>query len=464
MNKKIRIIIFGGSGHWSEQNHYPAIVSLKDGNFPVEVAAICDPVNPYTVRKDDYSEGRSFLAKILEEDGPIWIDPTDSQFLNEQLMSLSEDIDVAIIATNPTLHFKYSLWAVKAGIHVLCDKPIIVENDSAWSIEDAKKISTNFTALLDEVRQKRTQQPLHFAIPLRRRFLPAFKNIALELGELYAKRKQGLTHLNLVLNGGLHRYPEEFMRGGAHGYLDGVGSLAHSTYHYLDFITWLISTAPGRAQYVGVSVQNVKRVSDYLLNEGFLSLADVNGHAPKRQVEGLTPSITNSELDFQLSLALYDSNKRRIGQAYFTVNHTTFSPRTADVTNVLDHANRAGGGRMSQLMLDVHQGALQNWQLIKNDVVFEEDNITVHRRIHPSLSRQTLIKTDYEDAYRSDDLNPKQQVAAFLTCIANGNQKVDGFAQDIEEQVFTMDIFAAAYHALAAEYRGAGQEIMVGIQ
>lgn len=43
---------------------------------------------------------------------------------------------------------------------------------------------------------------------------------------------------------------------------------------------------------------------------------------------------------------------------------------------------------MSQIYFDIHQGALQNWQLIKNDVVFFGNNIHIKGRLHPTLGNQ----------------------------------------------------------------------------
>lgn len=455
----VRIIIFGGSGHWAEQNHYPAILKLKSQGVDVRVTAICDPTDPYNTRESDFHEGRANLGKILALDKPVWIDPSDDVDL--QIIETMRATNVAIIAANPVYHMRYAEIALKTDNHILCDKPILVRQDSSWDLLQAQGIIKDFNKLTDLVRYKRHSKNLLFSVPLRRRNLPAFKEIIDDLRDVYKLHGQHITHLNAIVNGGIHRYPSEFLKGGAHGYLDGVGSLSHSCYHYIDFIAWLISSTPAGLDAASISISNIKRVSDYLRQAEYTSLAKINNHKVSLYKE-LTASILNAELDFHVDIKLYKDNAQ-VGQLYLTINHTSFSPRTIDTSSAPDHANQAGGGRMSQLILDVHQGALQSWQLIKNDAVFHGNNIVVTHRTHPGLGPVDYEVRKYADAYARDADNSINQVVNFVKC-ATGLDREKIISQDIEEQVFTMRLFAAMYESIAASFTGRDNKILLDLR
>ncbi len=133
---------------------------------------------------------------------------------------------------------------------------------------------------------------------------------------------------------------------------------------------------------------------------------------------------------------------------------------------MLDHANSKGGGRMSQVYFDVHQGSLQNWLLTKNDVVFEGDTIELTHRKHPQLG-DTYKKFNYTDAYDSQTVTPKELFASFVKKSIGlpVPEEHDEQLQLLGSQELTHKIFSVAYELIAQEYidRNTRKEISIDV-
>ena len=474
--KKVNFIMIGGSGHLCELNHYPAILSLKNEGIGARVVAICDPLDPRSIDASHYKVGRKNLNSILDSDNPLWINPTEykdpaalTSYLNQIAKEL--DINVVIIATNPSYHYFYADWAVSAGINVLCDKPLIVVPDSSWKPEQAKLIEERFESLYKKVEEAQRINPdYRLSTPLRRRALTPFVTIAENLQSIYEKTDEGISYITAVINSGVHRYPIEFLKGGAHGYLDGIGSLSHSSYHYLDVIAWYLQSAPGKIAKIGITLAYISRVKDYLAKQGYGQMMQLNDEDPSIVEQDITlpESVLNAELDFAIHLHLYDEHDGKIGLISYASNHTTFSPRTTKYApEMLDHTNDENGGRMSQIYFDIHQGSVQNWQLIKNDVVFEENKIETTQRLHSTLGvSHRNIK--YSDAYDSETVTLKDLFISFAkkTVGIDVPEHHDEHLQILSTQRLTHRIFSATYELIANDYVHPGdtKEFMIDMK
>ena len=473
--RKINFLIIGGSGHLCELNHYPAIRSMSNEGINTRVVAICDPQDPRSTNPNHYKAGRENLNAILVSDEPLWINPKGykkpelKRYLSE--VAAREKVDIVIIATNPTHHYFYADWAVDAGISVLCDKPPLVVPGASWKPEKAELIERRFQSLLKKVHRIQKVNPDYsFCMPLRRRALSPFVTIAESLQSVYERTNEGITHVNAVVNSGVHRYPVEFLKGGAHGYIDGVGSLSHSSYHYLDIIAWYLQCSPGKIAEIGVTLPYLARVKDYLARQGYGQLLRLNGENPTAVVSdvSLPDSVLNAELDFTIHLHLYDGLGRKIGLISYTSNHTTFSPRTAKYDpQILDHANNKNGGRMSHVYFDIHQGSVQNWSLLKNDIVFEGNNIEITQRMHPRFG-QSYTKMNYQDAYDSQTVTLKDLFVAFVKNSVGMKvpEAQNEYLQYLDGQRLTHRVFSATYELIAQDYvdPGNGREILINMK
>lgn len=454
-NKSINIIISGGSGFWAERNHYPAILQMKQKGIPVRVIAIVD------IRKPDQEKSRPNMKAVVDLDNPRWISPFGKtpEDLKYELTSFIKQnkCNAIIVTTNPIYHYFYCAWGIENGINVMCDKPLVVNKNSSSNIESAKLIQSNFEKLEDLYKKaKKKNNKYILCTPLRRRALTPFLNIANNLQEVYEKTGEGIRYMNLINNGGLHRYPAEFLKGGAHGYLDGVGSLTHSSYHYIDIIAWYLQLAQGDAVKIRIVLTYISRVKDYLDIKGYRRIKDLIEEKPSNindDIE-LPRAVLSSELDFSFHLQLLNKQNLPIGLISYTSNHTTFTPRQAKYnSDIIDSANNPLGGRMSQLYIDVHQGALQNWQLIKNDVVFYGNEITTIGRRHPKVG-VPYKKNKYSEAYEKGTVSPKDLVISFVKY--SGGLKISSnhfnLLSTIDNQKLTNRIFSKFYEEIAEEY------------
>ena len=270
-DRQIKIIVAGGSGLWAEKNHFSSLLALKDEGVDVKVVAICDPINPV---ETEPTEVRDNLKKVLEFDQPLWIDPTgfSENELTERLDRLQDEVGLSgiIISTNPTYHFIYCKWALSRGVNILCDKPLVTYSNSSFDVQSARIAQSQYEELLSDYHERKKLNPSFiFCSPLRRRALTPYVKVANGLREVFEATGEGVRYMNVVVNGGIHKYPAEYGKGGAHGHLDGIGTLSHSSYHYLDVIAWYLSVARGKIATLELLTPYVLRVSEYLKTESF---------------------------------------------------------------------------------------------------------------------------------------------------------------------------------------------------
>lgn len=457
-NKQINILIAGGSGLWAEKNHYSSLVTLKNEGIDVKVVAICDPINP---RETEPAEIRNNLKSILDIDKPAWINPIElsHEDLLAQLDKFHKDtpLDGMIVSTNPTYHFIYCKWALTRGVNILCDKPLITASNSSFDVISARSAQKQYEELLNDYRLIKTKNPnFMFCSPLRRRALTPYMKVADGLKSVFEETGEGLRYMNVVVNGGIHKYPAEYTKGGAHGHLDGIGTLSHSSYHYIDVIAWYLTMARGKISTIEILNPYVLRVSDYLKTESFSSLKDIL-EGPDTELgsyEDIPPQVLKSELDFSFLLVLRDENNDKIGMISYIVNYSTYAPRIVTFDpGVTEYAHHKDGGRMSSVYFDIHQGPLQQWQIIKNDEVAKGHTIEVKHELHPKLGQKQETSI-YNDAYETNTLTSKDLFKWFIK--ACGGQPVpeemNNLLSTIETQNLTNRIYSLMYEKIAEEY------------
>lgn len=453
--QQVNIMIAGGCGFWCEQNHYPAILDIKRSSLPIRVSAIVDPRNPYT-----FNLGPA-AREIVQQDAPEWINPSSlkSNALIKKLNTYIRDkpCQAIFVATNPIHHAFYAEWGLSNGINVLCDKPPVLEANSAFDLQAALSNWKRFIYLCSLEKLAKNLHPGYlFCTPLRRRALTPFLKISEHLAQIYTTTGVGIRHMNVIVNGGLHRYPSEFLHGGAHGYLEGVGSLSHSSYHYIDLIAWYLKMAPGKITKLRIDLPYLTRVGHYLDGRGYEQIvALTGGQILECNSETQIPkSIRNCELDFTFHIHLFDERDIPLGLISYTSNHSTYTPRQLGYdSNRIDPAYHKLGGRMSQLYIDIHQGALQNWQLIKNDRVFHGNEITTIQRQHPEIGSEYEF-TNYPDAYETETITPRDLVQTFLlhSNSSASSAMCKPYLATLNGQSLTYRLFSCFYELIAHNY------------
>ncbi len=474
--RPISVLLVGGCGHWAAaENHIPAILALKKNGQPVHVAAICDPRDPYDPA---LLEHMPHLATVVTQDQPTWIRPQagkPTQVLERRLQQAHEEhhFDAVIVACDPVAHFPYLKWATSQAIHVLCDKPIICVQDAAFNPDRAAEIGLRFEELLREHRA----QPGHlFAVPLRRRANDAFIHAGNLIRDLYDTHHQPLTMGHITVSGGHFRLAEEYALGNAHGYTHGVGALAFSSYHYLDEMTRYLLLAPGPVTTLRLTLQYVRRVGDHLrtsLNPisglrgsgGSGGFQDVLGTLLRRRSETELPAVDLSErvllaeMDFGFSIDLLNAQQESLGVLVYSFLSNSYSNRSvgALARDAQDAVAYREKGRMSQYVIDLHQGPLQHVRLSKNDAVGDHYRIRLEHRRNPLIGGTGRLENVYEDAHNSSTVTPQDITAAFLTMAAGSDPDpalVDKIAF-LDGQTLTHRVFAGMYELIAARHHDA---------
>lgn len=452
MKKTIKIAIVGGSGYWSDRNHNKHILEIK-ATFPVELSAIIDPINPRGVAINEYTN------KLCSIDNTAWINPGDFQNTDEIIKTLKEqyEIDLVIIASSPCTHFPYGMSCIKHGVNVVCDKPILNNYNASSDMTAASNIRVRYKELLAAYHDARKQHPnLLFHSILRRRSLESFTKVAAQLDEVYKKTKAGINNMTILINGGVYKLPAELSHRGAHGYLDGVGSLSHSAYHYMDAIAWFLSKAPGKTASILPNINYVTRVRDYLDARSYKPVIDrINISQEGLQHPALTKEALASELNAGFTFILKDKEGLQSGIISFLFNHVSFTTRTLNYDkSVREPGDHKGGGRMSQSFIDVHQEGLQNWQIIKNDVALDDNTIVLYGRRHPSLDGRRYEYNKYKNAYDAG-IKMKDLLQIVLEHILEEKDlKSHPIIRELPEEELAVDIYTSCYELIARDYNG----------
>lgn len=114
---------------------------------------------------------------------------------------------------------------------------------------------------------------------------------------------------------------------------------------------------------------------------------------------------------------------------------------------------------MSQIYFDIHQGSVQNWQLIKNDVVFGGDTIEITQRLHPALGK-SYSNTKFTNAYDKQTVTPKDLFVSFVKKSMGlpVPKTHDEYLQLLNGQELTHRIFSATYELIAQDYVDPGNK------
>lgn len=457
----VRVAIIGGSGFWSEESHHKHLLALEK-DYPVRLVAIVDPVDPHTVKVHEN------LQMILSKHNPEWLNPKDFESTDQIITQLQEkmNVNLVIIASTPCTHFEYGVSCIEHGMNVICDKPIISHNNAATDPVAANQIVEQYDVLLEKYRAAKKKYPnLLFHSILRRRSLKAFMHVAEEIEKVHKATGAGVNNMTIIVNGGKYKFPAELNAAGAHGYLEGVGSLSHSAYHYIDVMTWYLTNAPGVTAKIKPQLNYVFRISDYLKAKSYEPLAKTIKESQEAlQTPELTKETLGCELNAGFSFNLYDSKDQMVGAISFLFNLISFTPRVLRYDkNVHEPADRKGGGRMSHIIMDIHQDGLQTWQIVKNDIVFEDNKLHAVGRRHPHIEGEPYEELTYEKAYHSGktlDVFLGEAISSVANDAPIENHPV---IRSLEEERLATELYGTCYKLLADNFAGNSQtyEIMV---
>lgn len=153
-------------------------------------------------------------------------------------MFKAEEVDVVSICVPSGIHADVAMAAAKAGIHVLCEKPIDITRDKMTEMIDVCKESN---VKLGVVYQRR----LLDAAVITRKAIQEGKLGKIVLGDAYLK---------------YYRSPEYYESAGWRGTweMDGGGALMNQGVHGVDLIQWMVGDVESVFAYAAPLVRDIK--------------------------------------------------------------------------------------------------------------------------------------------------------------------------------------------------------------
>jgi UDP-N-acetyl-2-amino-2-deoxyglucuronate dehydrogenase len=279
----------------------------------------------------------------------------------EELFTVTKDLDVVCICTPNGLHALHSILSLRAGYHVLCEKPMAIRSaDCKAMIEEAEKAGKH----LFIVKQNRFNPPV-----------VAVKKIVDEkkLGKIYS------IQLNCFWNRDA-KYYENSWKGTKE--LDG-GTLFTQFSHFIDLLYWMFG--------------NVKKVKGFTKNcahQNIIEFEDTGAIILEFE-SGIIGSVNYTVNSFQKnmegSLTIFGENGTvKIGGQYLN---------ELEYQQIKDHviANLPAGGKANDY--GFYKGSMSNHDKVYQNLVdVIDNNAPIAAGSHDGLKTVEIIEKIYAAA------------------------------------------------------------------
>ncbi|MEU6814003.1 Gfo/Idh/MocA family oxidoreductase [Streptomyces sp. NPDC046860] len=406
MSSAVNVLVVGVGPH-TRLNHLPALAVAQDAGLAGTVTGVDLPdAAAAAVRYG--APGRRRRMPVV----PVQPFPTSLRSLPDGVRRVLEGvvkrqrIGAVVVATEPSVHLPYALWAMEQGLPVLLDKPLTVHTGASTDPAAAQAIADDFDTLLDAYRAARRRDPrMVVSVLSQRRWHPAFRRVRELIAEVAEATNCPVTSVQSSHGDGQWRLPDELVDLGYHGFDRGYGKAAHSGYHHFDTVPWWLAAGerPGK-EIDEIEVHAAcTRPSDFLaqltvtdharLLPGF---ADRNPYTPQ-DLDRMTAGF--GEVDVFLNVS-YRGSGRVMALGSHNLAHTTFSQRSA--LHPVPGSLYKGNGRIGQESHIIQQGPFQALHLhVLQTIHGDEDGV----------DRQTTGGADHIElhVFRNDRLRPDWQ-------------------------------------------------------
>jgi len=149
------------------------------------------------------------------------------------------NIQYAIISTEPKAHFAYSKFFLKENINILMDKPITSPMFTFENVENSRKIKKEYDVLKRAYLKKSN---MNFVIQCQRRFHDGYIYVKKLIDDTILQYNVPITYIDIYHSDGMWNMPNEFFSRENHPYKYGYGKLFHSGYHFIDLLTWFLES------------------------------------------------------------------------------------------------------------------------------------------------------------------------------------------------------------------------------
>ncbi|WP_327391457.1 Gfo/Idh/MocA family oxidoreductase (plasmid) [Streptomyces microflavus] len=482
MSSAVNVLVIGVGPH-TRLNHLPALATAQDAglagtvtgvDLPHAAACSAEYGTPGRPRRMPVIAVQPFPASHRTLPGAV------RQALDD--MVARERIGAVVVATEPSVHLPYALWAMERGLPLLLDKPLTVHPGASTDPAAARAIADDFDTLLGAYGAARRRHPkMVVSVLSQRRWHPAFRRVRELIAEVAEATNCPVTSVQSSHGDGQWRLPDELVDLGYHGFDRGYGKAAHSGYHHFDTVPWWLAAG----ERAGKEIDEIEvhaactRPSDFLAQ---LTVADharllpaFAGRNTYTEQDLLRLTAGHGEVDVFLNVA-YRHRGRVMALGNHSLAHTSFSQRGP--LPLVSGGLYKGNGRIGQETHIVQQGPFQAVHLqvlqtlhgddegIDRRAVGGADHVELHvfrnNQARPDWQRhQPLHFTDLIQGGDSMVLPTQRSartcaVTEFLAHL-NGRIPRTELASDLADHRRPARLMAAAYLSMARRAANVGR-------
>ncbi len=356
----IKQILLVGYGPHTERVYAPCFYELEKDNR-VRISCILEVAEKMEYTKEKVG-AIGFTADVIE------VNRTEKSSLSTELRLFLNNLnekyhfDGICIATEPTQHKQYILWALEQKLHILVDKPITTYDDVSNNIALAQEINKDFQLFLS-MYSDRTKA---FIVNAQRRYHNGFRFVLSKIREISDRFQIPVTSIQSMHSDGQWRFPDEVITEVYHGYSSGYGKVSHSGYHIIDMVNEFVRAG----KVLSKEADEYEYFTKFIRPDGILkqvSLDDYKSFFPDNgdQITGKFAQAKTQDLSKYGEVDSYTSitaKRHGVNIANYSINlmHNTYSRRSwiepgKDLYK--------GNGRVKHEYHNIVQGPLQTIQI-----------------------------------------------------------------------------------------------------
>ncbi|GAA1237276.1 Gfo/Idh/MocA family protein [Streptomyces rhizosphaericus] len=483
MSAAVNVLVVGAGPH-TRLNHLPALAAAQDAGLAGTITGI-DLPDASATAVEYGTPGRPRRMPVIA----VQPFPASRRALPSGVRRVldgaveRERIGAVVVATEPSVHLPYALWAMERGLPVLLDKPLTVHPGASTDPAAAAAIADDFDTLLDAYRAARRRDPrMVVSVLSQRRWHPAFRRVRELISEVAKATNCPVTSVQSSHGDGQWRLPDELVNLAYHGFDRGYGKAAHSGYHHFDTVPWWLAAG----ERPDKEIDEIEVHAACTRPTDFLAQLTVDDHArllpgfadrnPYTEQDLHRLTADHGEIDVFLTVA-YRSRGRVMALGSHNLAHTTFSQRgnLHPVPSGLYKSN----GRIGQETHIIQQGPFQALHLhvlqtlhgvedgIDRRAAGGADHIELHifrnDRLRPDWQRHRMLGfTDLIQGSGDNAVLPTQRsartcaVTEFLSHL-NGRTPRTDMASDLADHRRPARLMAAAYLSMSRRRADASQ-------
>lgn len=441
--KKILLV---GCGPHAERAYIPTLLELENLGR-IKLTCVLETKSKLSATKD-MVVSQGFSADVVNvnsvKDGEL------THNLQTQLDELhgKHNFDGIIIATEPTQHRQYILWALENKIHILVDKPLTTYDNVSNDIELAKRINDDFRLFLTNYNDRSKA----FIVNAQRRYHKGFQLVIQKISEIAKRFQMPITSIQSMHSDGQWRFPDEITSLNYHPYNTGYGKVSHSGYHIIDILNEFVKAGniPGKI------ADEYEYYTKFIRPDGIIKqmpLNEYSGFFPQEKA-ALQHKLSSAKIqDFSKygevdASSIITAKLHGVPIAQYTINlmHNTFSRRAwVQPSKDLYKSN----GRVKHEYHNIVQGPIQTIQIhsyqsndkhsvnTKEDYLFGGNNhfdISIFRNNILTGENEPLqqISIDNLDTYDSSrlitELTKKTVMYEFVDIMYNIKKPEDSYS------------------------------------